>query len=784
MSDEVVRLAIYGTIRREEYTNDTGVPIDYYARGGNDIVYNWVSDSRLFGEDGDDQLYNYGDDGVSDGGTGGDFIHSEGDRSILRGRGGDDILYNYGNDVVIVAGPGHDEIHNYLNEHVFIKGNGGNDIIYNTFGDYAVINSGNSHDVITNTDSVGVTIDASSGKDVITNVRSNGVTIQGGVGGDSITIEDSFNAVVNGDEHADVITVVGGDFNDLTGGQGYDQLFGGAGQETMHYHYADNKSNGDVYYGGDGVDTLKLHFLYKDLLELSAAHDYSSVEEYLQAVEAKFNSKDENWYGNYGFNLKAGQFEQLVFDVAVLPNVSIEDASVIEGSNGESSFLEFAVNLSHASDQEIAVDYSTAGLSASSLLNADYAPVHGRLTFAQGETSKMLSVEVFGDNAEELSETLSVHLQNADGAYMLSGMDSAIGTILDDDVALTDPLAAPILNSNLAADKILYLDFDGELVTNTAWNSSIGLEVIDAKAFDRDGDVTSFNADELESIESIFGRVSEDFMPFNVNVTTDYSVYAAASNADRLNVIITDTHDWYPGYGGVAYLDVEGLDDEYYQPGWVFADPLGNDSKNVAEAVSHELGHNLGLHHDGNNVDAYYPGHGSDEAATSWAPIMGVGYYKQLTQWSQGEYYKAKEDEDDIAIIAEAYGFRADDHGNSRSDASMLHIEEGTFAAEGLIEQRTDVDIFTHTASADLITYVINGLEEGSNLDILANLYDKGGNLLASSNSEDSITATIEYQFDAETEVFLSVEGTGMGDPLLEGYTDYGSLGYYSVTVA
>jgi hypothetical protein len=76
---------------------------------------------------------------------------------------------------------------------------------------------------------------------------------------------------------------------------------------------------------------------------------------------------------------------------------------------------------------------------------------------------------------------------------------------------------------------------------------------------------------------------------------------------------------------------------DFYKPALVFYDKLGSgNEKNVAEAISHEAGHNMGLSHDGTASVGYYQGHGS--GATGWAPIMGVGYYQALVQWSKGEY--------------------------------------------------------------------------------------------------------------------------------------------------
>ncbi len=53
---------------------------------------------------------------------------------------------------------------------------------------------------------------------------------------------------------------------------------------------------------------------------------------------------------------------------------------------------------------------------------------------------------------------------------------------------------------------------------------------------------------------------------------------------------------------------------------------IGNgNEKYTAEAISHEVGHTLGLSHDGRITpsEGYYAGHGSGD--TGWAPIMGVG---------------------------------------------------------------------------------------------------------------------------------------------------------------
>jgi hypothetical protein len=62
-------------------------------------------------------------------------------------------------------------------------------------------------------------------------------------------------------------------------------------------------------------------------------------------------------------------------------------------------------------------------------------------------------------------------------------------------------------------------------------------------------------------------------------------------------------------------------------PGWVFSGLLNNNIKYIAEAVSHEAGHTLGLQHQSNydaectKTSEYGQGQGTGEI--SWAPIMG-----------------------------------------------------------------------------------------------------------------------------------------------------------------
>ena len=114
----------------------------------------------------------------------------------------------------------------------------------------------------------------------------------------------------------------------------------------------------------------------------------------------------------------------------VLPTLSVADATVTEGNSGTSD-LAFTVTLSAAATSPVTVAYATANGTATA--GSDYAASAGTLTFAAGETSKVVHVQVTGDTAVEANETLTLTLSSPNGATIAHG--TATGTIVNDDTA-------------------------------------------------------------------------------------------------------------------------------------------------------------------------------------------------------------------------------------------------------------------------------------------------------------------------------------------------------------
>ncbi|KNC54224.1 uncharacterized protein AMSG_10016 [Thecamonas trahens ATCC 50062] len=345
------------------------------------------------------------------------------------------------------------------------------------------------------------------------------------------------------------------------------------------------------------------------------------------------------------------------------------------------------------------------------------------------------------------------------------------------DTIATRVLNPPSHNSKPGSPYVIFLDFDGHDASGSAWGDIV------AGPYDIDSNTNSFSTTELTRISQIWELMAEDYAPFEITVTTIESVYNAVSESRRVRCVFTITDAWYPNAGGVAYVGVFSRPSNNLQPSWVFTKRLsGGSSKSCGEAGSHEVGHNMGLSHDGTSSVGYYTGHGS--GITGWGPIMGVGYYQDLIQWSRGEYADANEQQDDLAIVggsSNGFGFRADDHGDTLALATTL-TDGATPAGAGYISTRADVDYFTITLGASgSMTFTIQPTSTNYyNLDIEARLY-ADSSLVSTVNPSADVKAIVTYSGVAGTTYHLRVDGVGKGSATGAGYTDYGSLGEYEI---
>ncbi|WP_110206621.1 hypothetical protein [Nocardioides daejeonensis] len=389
----------------------------------------------------------------------------------------------------------------------------------------------------------------------------------------------------------------------------------------------------------------------------------------------------------------------------------------------------------------------------------------GRLFFADRHTARLVGPEAPARAVAPLNETFSLH-------------------------------------SRPRSKRVLYLDFDGERVCNTGWNRGDGgilgglltptLPCGDYEGFKGATSHRLPSAD-LKAIQEVWARVSEDFAPFDIDVTTQRPKHSAIERAgsgdDRFGVHAVVTASTRarnatcggPGCAGVAYVgvfpDAHANDQRIL---WAFSEEIGNNPRRLADVLSHEAGHTLGLLHDGGGGDGeYYGGHGI------WGPIMGSGD-RHLTQWSRGEYAGASQRQDDLAVIAK-HGVQRirDDHADGRRGASRLKRGQ---TAHGVITSSTDTDAFTlRTTCRSRVVLRARNAALGPNLDIRMTIRRPGARraqvidpLSSASGKAGGLDAT--WRGKARPGTWLvTLAGTGARDPGSTGYSRYGSLGQFTL---
>jgi hypothetical protein len=332
----------------------------------------------------------------------------------------------------------------------------------------------------------------------------------------------------------------------------------------------------------------------------------------------------------------------------------------------------------------------------------------------------------------------------------------------------------PLYNSYPSASATIYLDFDGHYLQGTSWNVSGPITCGPSKM-------------DATQITQIFKRVAEDYRPFNVNITTDSTKYWTAPADQRMRIILTVTSDWYGAAGGVSYMGSFTWADN--TPAFVFTALLNYNAKYIAEAASHEAGHTLGLRHQSsyNNsctkLAEYNAGVGSGEIG--WAPIMGVGYYRNFTLWNNGANpYGCTNYQNDLEIITTYNGFtyRPDDYGSSfGGNATKANFTNDRFTVNGIIETNTDIDVVKFTIPAfgrfklDAVPYNLGDGYTGANLDMQVDLMTNSSTVISSYNPANALKSTIDTMLSAGN-YFLRVQGRGNTYA-----SEYASLGSYTL---
>lgn len=189
---------------------------------------------------------------------------------------------------------------------------------------------------------------------------------------------------------------------------------------------------------------------------------------------------------------------------------------------------------------------------------------------------------------------------------------------------------------------VVFIDFDGSNIQSSYWYG---------------GNYFYATSSGLSSqeITNIVDSIKKDFNNFPITITIDSTLFSSAHQYKKQKVVVTQYNEWYGLAGGVAYVGSIswGLDVQAF----VFSKALNYSQKKIAEAISHEIGHTLGLYHQSlynancNFVNEYNSGSGII------APIMGVSYTREGIWWIGPNSFGCNSIQNDTLVIRNLVGY-------------------------------------------------------------------------------------------------------------------------------
>ncbi len=292
---------------------------------------------------------------------------------------------------------------------------------------------------------------------------------------------------------------------------------------------------------------------------------------------------------------------------------------------------------------------------------------------------------------------------------------------------------------------------------------------------------TPKNGRSKEEMYRVWQCTADQYSMFNLNITTDVAVYNAAKAASVLKT------------GNIKFVDQDGRSNACLgcfgttEAGTLYRDPgNGNYGYGIGMTCAHEIGHQMGMNHDGGTPGGEYF---NGLPAVQWGPIMGnywmgSSWDNAFFTWSKGEYNTATQKEDDLRImnVNENVPYEEDDIPSSKAlkmgSAGIISADDNW----GQIERNTDSDAFTFEVGSDggTLNLRMEPLEYLRQLDIAAKIVDENGSTVSSSNLPVNRSAEFKNLSLKKGKYSLIIQGGAESTPQT-GFSNYSSLGYYGM---
>ena len=156
-------------------------------------------------------------------------------------------------------------------------------------------------------------------------------------------------------------------------------------------------------------------------------------------VDDSANESDETiviwWHRNSSYEVTPATFSftgTITDNDTPLPGLSFPSGYI--SVDEEDGPARVTVTLTPASTETVTVDYETRNLAGGAQEGEDYTATSGTLTFAPGETSKTITIEILGDGRYEGIERFLVRISNPSGATLPQYQSKDVRIVSDDAV--------------------------------------------------------------------------------------------------------------------------------------------------------------------------------------------------------------------------------------------------------------------------------------------------------------------------------------------------------------